>query len=94
MLDTRTPTVFFNPYHTGKPKFHRHRTRTTHNSKNRRGLGAKSGFWALCVRLISAKKVRVPMVAKAHFAESGPPGARQPWWREHRSGIEIDSFRD
>ena len=35
--------------HTGKPKFHRHRTRTTHNSKNRRGLGAKSGFWAPCV---------------------------------------------
>ena len=48
MLGTRTPTVFFNPYHTGKPNFHRHRTRTTHNSKNRRGLGGKSGFWALC----------------------------------------------
>ena len=32
----------------------------------------------------------------ANFAESGPPGAgaRQPWWREHRSGIEIDSFWD
>ena len=27
----------------------RHRTRTTHDSKNRRGLGAKSGFWAPCV---------------------------------------------
>ena len=33
MLDTRTPTVFLNPYHTGKPKFHRHRTRTTHIQK-------------------------------------------------------------
>ena len=22
------------------------------------------------------------MVAKAHFAESGPPGGSQPWWRE------------
>ena len=94
MLGTRTPTVFFNPYHTGKPEFHRHRTRTTHNSQNRRGFGAKSGFWVLTDFSQESAGQRVPMVAKAHFAESGPPGARQPWWREHRSGIEMDSFRD
>ena len=57
-------------------------------------LSQNQDFWHAAFWLILAKKVRIPVVAKAHFVESGPPGARQPWWREHRCGIEIDSFRD
>ena len=46
-----------------------------------------AAFW-----LILAKKVRVPVVAKAQFVESGPPGARQPWWREHRADRDRNRF--
>ena len=46
-----------------------------------------AAFW-----LILAKKVRVPVVAKAHFVESAPPGARQPWWREHRADRDRNRF--
>ena len=55
-------------------------------------LSQNQDFWHAAFWLILAKKVRVPVVAKAHFVESGPPGARQPWWREHRADRDRNRF--
>ena len=55
-------------------------------------LSQNQGFRHAAFWLILAKKVRVPVVAKAHFVESGPPGARQPWWREHRADRDRNRF--
>ena len=55
-------------------------------------LSQNQGFRHAAFWLILAKKVRAPVVAKAHFVESGPPGARQPWWREHRADRDQNRF--
>ena len=57
-------------------------------------LSQNQGFRHAAFWLILAKKVRVPVVAKAHFVESGPRGlANHGGENTAQTGIENDSHR-